>query len=166
MIALIVIISIIFGMLRVIDGDNSAPRPIQIIGSGITLILFYNITDIYLLVSLIISLLIGYNIGWGKYLTATGLGKWNKNEKEFPPIDIIVNKIDHPVISPVLGMSLRWLLFAPVFIICGQYYEILGLLLIGPIYYLYRYLSKDYKEQKWEIIEFISGSLLGFLLVI
>jgi len=159
-------LGLVFGILRSAHGEGELPRIVSIGAMTILVCLFY-LLQWYVWPLVFGGFCLGLMPGWGKYMTATGLGVWNKNEIEIKPIDFIINKIDHPLWSPVLGMSLRWFIFFfPLFMVLGRPLESFGLLSMGFVYAGYRLLGRNYDDQKWFLMEFITGVILGILVFI
>lgn len=145
---------ILIGLLRMLDGADKAPKAILV--SLTALLIAIPLAQSIIQFGLIIaSVYLALTIGWGKYLTATGEGVYNPNERESVIVDYMIKYL--PKYQDVVGMSLRWFIYSiPLGIVtCNPL--IIGLLLIGPLYYIHRY------HHKWWLTELLTGSLFGAL---
>lgn len=156
----IILLTLLFGLLRAIQGNGSIARWMEIAMMTLFLSVFNDLKILQIGLSAI-GLYIGFAPGWGKYFSATGMQPFNREEKEIFLIDAIVNKIKYDTMAGIIGMSLRWFIFfMPLFIALNGWYYALPLLLVGPIYNLYRF------HKLWSVNEFLSGALLGFSLAL
>lgn len=111
---------------------------------------------------LYILIVLSFIPGWGKYFSAFGDTCMVRSEVEIPIIDIYIDRIENDQLAGIVGMSLRWFIFMfpSIAITSGPEYSFL-MLLVGPIYGLYKYLG-----YKFFPIEFLSGFLLGTVLLL
>ncbi len=150
---LLLLNSILIGLLRMLDGADKAPKSVLI--SCVGVILGYSIAiNIVQFVLIVAATFLVLAPGWGSYLTASGEGVY-VNEKESKLVDFILKFI--PFYKPVIGMSLRWFLYSIPLAVVTFNPLLVGLLLIGPIYYAHRY------HYRWWITEFSAGALFGSL---
>lgn len=146
-------------------GNGKISKLVAVLISGLAIALASNIIIPEYVITVTFLVALGYGPGWGKYFAAHD-GKYSTNEKEIWGIDWIAdgifNKTGSDQWAGMVGMSLRWtVFFAPLFIYLEQYWQVAGLLLVGPLYRLAGKLNKEIS-----FAEYITGGLLGFLAVI
>tara|TARA_Y100000310_G_scaffold344706_1_gene458916 strand:+ start:1954 stop:2388 length:435 start_codon:yes stop_codon:yes gene_type:complete len=131
---------------------------------GVTVV--YGLSSWALILLILFGSIVGLAPGWGKYFHVDSVGKYYPEEKEVWIIDQMIKPF--PVeYQRIIGMSLRWFVcFLPLFIILGNP-MVFGLLAIGPMYRIQELYGKymDYNT-KWFVLEFTTGTWLGYLLLI
>ncbi len=171
------IIIILFAVLNALRGSGFIDRCACAFGMGISVLVFsayQNLSDLTLISLMIFTgMWLGLVWGWGKYLNIFSGNLAYVNEVEVAPIDWIVTKIcGKPATEKAfvfwcfLAMTLRGLLFYPVFVGLS-FYKLdallygLGCVLMGFVYFVARI-----APVRWQVRtgEFLYGGLLGLLI--
>lgn len=125
------------------------------------------------MLTLFLAFLVSFSFGWGKYFNAAFPDMKYVSETEVKIIDVITTKIYKDPTDKkeferwcLIAMSLRGLLFYPVFIILSfaNPWALLfgfGMALMGPIYFARRIFPET---KSIRVAEFTTGCLLGGLI--
>lgn len=149
--------SIACGAFRALHGEAIINKLTQnlVCTLVVLLILGFKFTILYNPITVYLGFALGYSIGWGKYFMSFH-GMNLRHEKEFAPIDFIVDKISNNYLSGIVGMSLRWFIFfLPLALVTGSLITSPILLSVGFIYHSLKYVGTKYFNR----IEFITGML-------
>lgn len=163
---LITLGSIAFSLLNMCRGAGELARSYSTLLMGV--VVYILTLDIWAAAITFLGIWIGMTIGWGKGF-ATIHGCYNRKEKEFYPIDVIVDKlpINNGYVLGTIWMTLRSILYVPTFLSLAfistfNLFFMLPLLLKGIVYYISGRISTRHGVR---IAEGIWGAILGLMIL-
>jgi hypothetical protein len=163
----------IFGLINRLRGSD-VPLTNKVITSLVCGVIMGIYAENWVIFSIVsIGIYIWAVFGWGKYFAAFH-GRYNVNEKEFYPADLVADKLYlkgklNANDAGMVGMAIRALLALPMFIGLGiylnSYLPLYGLLMAlqGVIYRDMKYLPE---EKAIPVAEVLTGCLLGGLILL